>query len=175
LKRHEILPRAHPYLMVGMICLTIVADYVTGPSVQFPILYLLPIGFAAWSSRLGWGCGLAVTMALMRLVFVMIGPEAWSGPELLLNALIRMAVFLCFVYLVNRTAQHYRDMQREVRALRGLLSICSFCKKIRNDADEWIELERYLSAHSEAQFSHGLCPGCLRQHYPAYDRSLRSP
>jgi GAF domain-containing protein len=48
----------------------------------------------------------------------------------------------------------------EVKALRGLLPICSYCKKVRNDGNYWEQIETYVSQHSEAQFSHGICPDC---------------
>ena len=47
-----------------------------------------------------------------------------------------------------------------VKELRGLLPICSYCKKIRNDGNYWERLESYLSAHTHAQFSHSICPDC---------------
>ncbi len=53
----------------------------------------------------------------------------------------------------------------EVKQLSGLLSICSFCKKIHTDEGQWQRLEQYISEHSEAQFSHALCPDCVQKHY----------
>jgi len=47
-----------------------------------------------------------------------------------------------------------------VKHLQGLLPICSYCKRIRNDRNYWQQVESYLSEHSEAQFSHGICPAC---------------
>jgi DNA-binding response OmpR family regulator len=47
-----------------------------------------------------------------------------------------------------------------IRKLQGLLPICSYCKKIRRDKDYWQEIEVYISEHSEADFSHGICPTC---------------
>lgn len=55
---------------------------------------------------------------------------------------------------------------RDVKTLRGIVPICSFCKKIRNDKGYWDQLEAYISSHTEADFSHGLCPECLQEHYP---------
>jgi len=52
-----------------------------------------------------------------------------------------------------------------IKTLKGLLPICSYCKKIRNDQGYWDNLEIYIEAHSEAQFSHGLCPDCLDKVY----------
>jgi GAF domain-containing protein len=48
----------------------------------------------------------------------------------------------------------------EVKALRGLLPICSYCKKVRSDENYWEQIESYISEHSEAQFSHSICPDC---------------
>jgi len=49
----------------------------------------------------------------------------------------------------------------EVRTLRGLLPICAWCKKIRTESGEWTDLESYITTHSEAKFSHGVCPHCV--------------
>lgn len=54
----------------------------------------------------------------------------------------------------------------EVKTLRGILPTCSFCKAIRDDDGEWHRLEEYISKHSEAQFSHGVCEPCAQKHYP---------
>jgi GAF domain-containing protein/ribosomal protein S27AE len=48
----------------------------------------------------------------------------------------------------------------EVSLLQGMLPICSYCKKIRNDQDSWEQLESYISEHTHATFSHGICPDC---------------
>ena len=54
-----------------------------------------------------------------------------------------------------------RETLTNVKQLKGLLPICSYCKRIRKDRDYWQQLEGYISEHSDAQFSHGICPGCL--------------
>jgi len=56
----------------------------------------------------------------------------------------------------------------EVKTLQGLLPICAHCKKIRDDQDNWQPMESYISQHSAAKFSHGVCPDCLLKHYPEY-------
>ncbi len=57
---------------------------------------------------------------------------------------------------------------KEIRKLRGFLPICSNCKKIRDDKGYWTQVEIYISEHSEAEFSHGICPDCARKMYPKY-------
>ncbi len=54
----------------------------------------------------------------------------------------------------------------EIKQLSGLLPICSHCKKIRNDKGYWLNVEKYVSDHSDAQFSHSICPDCMREHFP---------
>jgi PAS domain S-box-containing protein len=54
-----------------------------------------------------------------------------------------------------------RKAVAEVRALEGLLSICAWCKRIRTPAGSWIDLESYITTHSAASFSHGICPECV--------------
>lgn len=49
---------------------------------------------------------------------------------------------------------------KRVKQLQGLLPICSYCKKIRNDRNYWEQVDSYLASHSEVQFSHGVCPDC---------------
>jgi PAS domain S-box-containing protein len=61
-----------------------------------------------------------------------------------------------------------RHALAEIRTLRGVIPICSSCKKIRDDEGAWQQLELYLYEHSEAQFSHGICPDCLEKMYPGF-------
>ncbi len=58
------------------------------------------------------------------------------------------------------------DALAEVKKLSGLLPICSSCKNIRDDQGYWLQLEQYISQHSEAQFSHSICPNCAQKLYP---------
>ena len=56
----------------------------------------------------------------------------------------------------------------QVQLLSGLLPICASCKRIKDEREAWQPLEVYIQAHSEAKFSHGVCPDCLRKLYPEY-------
>ena len=63
-----------------------------------------------------------------------------------------------------------------MKTLHGFLPICSSCKKIRNDAGYWQQIEAYVSAHSEAEFTHSMCPDCVKKLYPEFrDDELREP
>jgi PAS domain-containing protein len=61
----------------------------------------------------------------------------------------------------------------EVKQLSGLLPICASCKKIRDDKGYWNQIESYIRDHSEAEFSHGICPECMKKLYPGFDESVK--
>jgi len=62
----------------------------------------------------------------------------------------------------QKTIQELRKAVDEIKTLRGLIPICAWCKRIRDDEGYWDQLEVYLAKHSEAVFSHGLCPECSK-------------
>ncbi|MBI2195202.1 MAG: response regulator transcription factor [Planctomycetes bacterium] len=64
-------------------------------------------------------------------------------------------------------AERVHDLEQalaRVKQLHGLLPICSYCKKIRDDHNYWLQVEQYITSHSEAQFSHSICPDCFERH-----------
>lgn len=71
----------------------------------------------------------------------------------------------------KRIQEDLKKTKHQLSELQGLLPICSSCKNIRNDKGYWEELEEYIRKHSEADFSHGLCPDCIKKLYPEeYER-----
>ena len=62
----------------------------------------------------------------------------------------------------------HMDALTKIKTLSGMLPICSSCKRIRDDAGYWTQIETYLNEHSEAEFSHGMCPECAAKMYPEY-------
>jgi hypothetical protein len=67
--------------------------------------------------------------------------------------------------LQTRTLE-LEDALANVKTLKGLIPICSHCKKVRNDHGYWQQVEAYVQRYSEARFSHGLCPECLTTYFP---------
>jgi hypothetical protein len=67
---------------------------------------------------------------------------------------------------LRRVSGELAKALENVKTLSGLLPICAHCKKIRDDKNYWSEVEVYISAHSEAEFSHGICPACVERFYP---------
>ena len=68
----------------------------------------------------------------------------------------------------ERLITELKQALSEVKTLRGFIPICSNCKKIRDDQGYWNQIEAYISEHSEAAFSHGICPDCIKKLYPEY-------
>jgi hypothetical protein len=89
----------------------------------------------------------------------------------------------CRAAILDITERHLVEVERErliqdlqaalarVKMLSGLLPICASCKKIRDDHGYWKQVESYIVSHSEATFSHGLCPECVKKLYPEFSAS----
>jgi len=67
---------------------------------------------------------------------------------------------------LEMTNKQLQTALSEINTLHGLLPICSYCKQIRTGIGSWIGLEEYVRRHTQADFSHGICPSCLRKHFP---------
>jgi len=68
----------------------------------------------------------------------------------------------------ERLVGELQEALLKVKQLSGLLPICMHCKKIRDDAGDWQQIEAYITQHAEVDFSHGICPVCLKEHYPEH-------
>ena len=135
---------------------------------MFPILFVIPVMLAAWFSAKYTAYASAVLLPLGRLAIASLFDKPDPFVYLAINALIRMTVLGLLAYLVARTARQTKELSQRVRQLEGILPICMFCKRIRDDRNEWQQLEAYISQHSKANFSHGLCADCAKQHYAEY-------
>ena len=110
--------------------------------------------------------GLSITVPIQSLVHH-VGEE---NKSIIITHLVFWIATMLAMILVSMKLQRHIDerdqARKEVRTLSGLLPICSHCKKIRDDKGDWQILESYIAHHSEADFSHGLCPDCVSEYYP---------
>jgi response regulator RpfG family c-di-GMP phosphodiesterase len=86
-----------------------------------------------------------------------------------LELLTRMRSALKLKRETERRKAREKELEQalgEIKMLRGLLPICSYCKKIRDEKGRWHPVEGYIRDHSNADFTHGICPECLEDHYP---------
>jgi hypothetical protein len=158
------------------------ADYLTGDELNFFAFYFLPMICSGWfSTRPAFIATAAFAAAIWILVdwlaFLRYS-SLWLG---VWDAGMRMTALVTVGGIVHRIRTLFEEQRRlsaelqnnlrQVKELSGLLPICAGCKKIRNDAGYWEQIEAYLSQHSKAQFSHGLCPECLHRLYPEIENS----
>ena len=85
--------------------------------------------------------------------------KPYDPDELRARVLVGVRIVDLQTALAGRVAELERALA-EVKQLHGILPICSYCRKIRDDSDYWQTVEQYLATHSEAKFSHGICPSC---------------
>jgi hypothetical protein len=137
-------------------------------------------GFPALSLRRNWL--LLGTFALAALWYGARGAltgvfaarpsiDAWAGALQRASLALGIGAAICVVAgmliaNVQRMGRELAGARRELDALSGLLPVCSSCHKIRDEKGGWISLERYVSSHSEASFTHGLCDECAGRLYP---------
>ena len=144
----------------------VLLDVLTGPRIRFPVMLAVPVALLARYYERRLAVALAVLLPLPRLLF----PWIWDTPrdavDMVANAIIRGAVFVFIAVLVAKVMEQRRALEKEVEVLRGILPICMYCKKIRSAEGDWERLEAYITRHSEAEFSHGLCEECAKEHYP---------
>jgi len=153
-------------ILVAVIIIGI--DYITGKAIQFPLLYVVPVGMAAWRDQKGTAYTIAILLPLLRIGFHFPWHETQSLSLAALNASIRVLALIFYAYLLDRIAWQTRALEKKVRRLEGILPICSSCKQIRNEKGEYEQIEKYITDRSEALFSHGICQECSKKLYPEY-------
>jgi AmiR/NasT family two-component response regulator len=101
-------------------------------------------------------------------------PDAGAIERSIAIAMARFKDMMDLRRLNVELERHNQDLQAalaKVKQLSGLLPICANCKKIRNDQGYWQDVAVYVRDHSEADFSHGICPDCMKKLYPEYYES----
>jgi phosphoserine phosphatase RsbU/P len=84
--------------------------------------------------------------------------------------LARVEVGIRFIELQQKLADRVKELETaltQVKRLEGLLPICSYCKRIRNEQDYWERVDAYISQHANVRFSHNICPECYQKHVKA--------
>ena len=84
--------------------------------------------------------------------------------------LARVEVGVRFIELQQKLADRVEELEKaltQVKRLEGLLPICSYCKRIRNEQDYWERVDAYISMHANVRFSHNICPECYEKHVKA--------
>jgi len=172
--------------LTGVVC---ASDFLIPLGIAIGVLYIVPVLATLWIAGRGITTGAAIAATgLISLKFVL---ASQSGiPWMVLsNRAISVFVVWATALLVlqrKRNEQTLREQQdalrrandelerrvddavKKLKILRGFLPICANCKNIRDEQGYWHAVEDYVTSRSEVNFSHGLCPVCLKQLYPDY-------
>jgi hypothetical protein len=142
-------------------------DFLAGPIVFFPLLFVIPVALLAWNTGLRTALKLAVILSIFRFTVQYIHGIPYELPATVINAIIRLAVLFLITFLCAKLSETIQALRARVRTLEGILPTCSFCKDIRDEEGNWQQIEAYVASRSEARFSHGVCPECAAKHYGA--------
>ena len=134
--------------------------------------YILVVLVSLWSPRKKLPVYVAIGGSILTIIGFYSSPAGGELWKVLFNrSLALFAIWTTAILSVQReTMQKEREKALlTVKILSGLLPICASCKKIRDDKGYWNQIESYIKDHSEAEFSHGICPDCAKKLYPDLD------
>jgi len=148
-------------------------------------LFIFPLVFMFFLGKREGGLYSLLFLCVLGIVFL--DPISWEihtySKSISLRLLASLVLVTYLAYSLEASREKYGIMLFEehsilqiekqnleealgkIKTLKGLIPICSHCKKIRDDQGFWQQVEIYVRDHSSAEFSHGICPDCLVQHY----------
>ncbi len=140
------------YLLLGLLILAV--DVWTGPFLQFPVLFLVPVSLCAWYCRRSWAVTLSILLPLARLAFADYVDVIDQPAFLIANASIRIMVLSFIAYFVSRAARQQRALEARVNELAH---ICAWSRTVEYEG-EWISFEQYLERRFHQKTTHGISP-----------------
>jgi membrane-bound ClpP family serine protease len=172
------------YLIVigcaALMLLFFAADLVVPLGYAVGVLYIMVILLSLQSPQSRFMLHIAAGSSILIVVGFLLSPgggEVWKG--IFNRGIALLAIWTTAVISYHRKVleekreRAVRDREKamnELKVLRGLLPICASCKKIRNDQGYWTQMEAYIRDHSEANFSHSICPECAKRLYPEFHK-----
>lgn len=171
------------YLACGLLTVAILLFDLSIPlGVAMGVPYILVVLISLWSPSKRFTILVAVVCSLLTVGAFLYKPAVDAMWKVIFNrALAIFAIWVTAALGLQRKiieekramALHEREKALEdVRFLRGFLPICASCKMIRDDQGYWTQIERYIKLHSEAEFSHGICPDCAKKLYPEFYKEI---
>lgn len=147
-------------------------DSLTPLGVAGGVPYILVVLISLWARGRQLPLYAAVVGSILIVVGYFSSPAGGELWKVIANrALALFALWVVAIFSVQRRRLYEeRELARqEIKILKGLLPICAACKNIRDDKGYWKQMESYIREHSEAEFSHGICPECIKKLYPELD------
>ncbi|MGC3989551.1 MAG: hypothetical protein QM796_07720 [Chthoniobacteraceae bacterium] len=170
----ERIPWNQPRFLIFISAVVVLLDFMTGPYLAFPFFFVFPVLLMAWNSSTRLAITLAIVLSLIRTAFNHYWHLPMSWEVSVLNTIMRAGVLILIAKMAGRLSVQAKLLRERVTTLEGLLPICGFCKKIRDEKNEWQQVERYISDRTDADFSHGICPCCAEEHYGDAMEKIRS-
>ena len=151
-------------------------DYITGYELGFFVFYFAPIAVAAWKLSSTGSYLISILSAGVWFLSDTLSAHPYSSIFFAFwEMAIRLVSFLIIAYTTSKIrfllteerklSTDLKDALNQIKTLSGLLPICASCKKIRDDKGYWNQLEAYIRDHSEAEFTHSICPDCMKRLY----------
>ncbi len=154
-------------------------DLFTGYEFELFVFYYIPVAVAALFVSSTFSYSLAVGSALCWFIVDTYSQHpysteffrVWNTGLWLISFLLISAGLSKIVHMIESLRTANNDLEGalvQVKKLEGILHVCASCKRIRDDKGQWGQLESYIRTHSEADFSHDICPDCMSKLYPDY-------
>ncbi len=138
--------------------------------------YILVILISLWSTEKKTVVAFGILASILTIAGLFSSPSGGEVWKVIVNRFLALFAIWITVSLglLRKKAQDQREdaiqerekAQSELKILKGLLPICASCKNIRDKDGNWLQIESYIRDHSEADFSHSVCPDCARKLYP---------
>ena len=144
-------------VVIGAVVFTL--DLLAPMGVALPVLYPGLVLLGLWSPHPKFALIAASIATVLSILGFFVSPQGgvfWMG-------IINRSMALFTIWVTAFFVLRYKRAEQATKILRGLLPICAWCKKIRDDKGYWKQLEDYMEQHSEAHFTHGMCAECMAQ------------
>ena len=129
------------------------------------MLYGAPVAWLAmWSSKRD--SSLVIAAAALCTILAVVGFFLGASDGVMWIGIVNRMIAIFVIWITAILSVMRKQAEEETKILRGLLPICSYCKKVRDHKGYWKQIEVYIAANSQADFTHGLCPECGVEHYP---------
>ena len=150
--------------------------------VAWGIAYISVVLLSYRLSQRGYIMGFAVLCSAFTILGYFLAPRGGEFWKVITNRVLSLyAIWVTAILLFHRkkredererVIRELEEARTKIKILSGFLPTCSSCKKIKDESGDWKQMEAYISEHSEAEFSHGLCPACAMKLYPDQYKKL---
>ena len=162
------------YFISGFIAIIIfITDLLIPLGVAGGVPYITVILLSLWFPYQNGAFLIAAICSMLTVCGLFFSPPGGEMWKVLINrGLALFAIWVTAILLSQRKLlEKKRDKAvSDLKILRGLLPICASCKMIRDDQGYWNQIETYIKEHTEAEFSHSICPECVKKHYPEFQK-----